>query len=400
MRRMLAWRPFPRTRPAELAEDEHGLVLVFFAISFLGLFAFLAIVAESGLVFLERRELQNTADAAALAGAQQLFVDPSGAEFVAEDYAAASTPALVTNDAVVVGTRVSQTVSRNAKSLFTPGSVLSFGEPEVTAQATARLAAARLPGPGVSCFGVSLSTHIQTQTDLAGQDVLAFAWADLDPVTTILRFGGGAGSNAGLIDIEGDVNQNTRDCLREGSANALEPVEETQTGISTGQVAQALQARLEAARARTDVAGGGCFSWDEIVNSIRAADADGDGIADDGSWRCHPLANQDTAVLLVPVFNEDFQDVAGTTPINLHDLGDPQPYLLTLVFVDAERTFVNTSAAHWQYRTQGAGQAEVIGVWLLDAPTTLHPVPLDGTGGGLVDCDQSTFLFCFTQLVD
>jgi len=397
MRGMLNWRPSRLRRPEKLTTDERGLVLIFFSLGFLGLFAFLAIVVESGLVFLEKRELQNTADAAALAGAQQLFVNPNGAEFVAEDYAADSTPNLVVNDAVVAGSNITQTVSRNAGTLFTGD--LSFGEPEVTAQATARLAASRLPGPGVSCFGVSLSAHLATQGLIGGENVLLRTWANLTGVTTTLRFGGGAGSNAGLIDIQGAINQNTRDCLRDGSANALVPLEETQTGISTGQVAQALQDRLEAAMARTDNgAGGGCYSWEDIVDSIEEADVGLDGVADDGSWPCSPLTSQETAVMLVPIFNEDFALVSGNTDINLTDLGDPNPYLLTLVWVDGERTFEDTTANKWKYQVQG--QAEVIGVWIDNAPTTLNPFPPDGTDGGVVDCDRDTFLFCFTQLVD
>ena len=48
------------------------MVLLFWALSFIGILAFFVIVADAGLVFVERRSLQNVADASALAGAREL----------------------------------------------------------------------------------------------------------------------------------------------------------------------------------------------------------------------------------------------------------------------------------------------------------------------------------------
>jgi len=56
-----------RCRPGRgLYRDRDGLTLLFWAFSFLGIFAFLVIVVDSGLIFVQRRQLQNTADAARL----------------------------------------------------------------------------------------------------------------------------------------------------------------------------------------------------------------------------------------------------------------------------------------------------------------------------------------------
>ena len=389
-------------RPARtLGRDTQGMTLIFFALGFLGLFAFLAIVVESGLVFLERRELQNTADAAALAGAQRLFTDLGAAELTAEGYADGTIGDLLTNDATVAGVAITSTIRRNAESLFAAGSGLSFGSPEVHATATARLAAARLPGRGASCIGVEFAEYLTPLAAQLGVDVLDFDHAGLAPYLTVLRLGA-AQANAGYIDIQGSENQTTRDCLRDGSANPLEPTEQTQTGIASGQAAQAFQDRLEAARDRSDKDGGGCYSWDDIVRSIELADGDRDGISDDGTWACNPLTNAAAAVMLMPIVNEDFQGDPGTIPVNLHDLGTPRPYLLGLFFFDAERTFANTNANHWKFASQGQGQAEIIGVFLDDAPTVLGRVPLDGSDGGIVDCDRTDaeVVFCFVQLVE
>lgn len=65
-RRGCEWR-----RPA----DERGQALVLVAVLLLGLVAVVGLATDGGLVFAQRRELQNLADAAALAGAMQLDED-------------------------------------------------------------------------------------------------------------------------------------------------------------------------------------------------------------------------------------------------------------------------------------------------------------------------------------
>ncbi len=67
-------------RIAGLSRDERGLAALLWVLGFTSLLAFFAIVVESGFIFVARRDLQNSVDAGALAGAQQLFlsqaVDP------------------------------------------------------------------------------------------------------------------------------------------------------------------------------------------------------------------------------------------------------------------------------------------------------------------------------------
>ena len=55
-----------------LSADESGQVIVMVAITMVGLVAVVGLVSDGGLVFAQRRDLQNVADAAALAGAMQL----------------------------------------------------------------------------------------------------------------------------------------------------------------------------------------------------------------------------------------------------------------------------------------------------------------------------------------
>lgn len=379
-----------------LRSDERGLATVLFAVALMPfILASLAIVVETGFVLATRADLQRTADAAALAGAFHALESPAQAEAHAEVIAEVNYPELVTNEATATANYVTASVEANADSLFTSDSWLSFGEPLVRADAVARAAAPRLPGPGVFCLAVALTTQ---QAAEATQGVLGspltHSWAELLPYLTILRTGSGAGSNAGFIDIEGPVSQNTRDCLTNGSANPVEPVEETETGLSTGQARQGLQDRLEVARDRA------CFTWDDIVASIAEADGDGDGVADAGAWRCDPLANQGTAVVLIPVVAEDFQLLQGNSPITVHDLGSGSTYQFALFWIDALRTFEDVNASQWKFVTSGGqGQAEILGLFLLDRPTVITQPP-SGVTGGVVDCQPASVAHCFVQLLD
>jgi Flp pilus assembly protein TadG len=55
-----------------LQSDERGQVMVFVAILMMGLISVVGLVTDGGIVFSQRRDLQNAADAAALAGAMQI----------------------------------------------------------------------------------------------------------------------------------------------------------------------------------------------------------------------------------------------------------------------------------------------------------------------------------------
>ena len=68
-----------RRAPAAAAcRDERGAVLVHVAVAFTGLLAFSALSIDLGVLWAARRQAQNAADSAALAGAVSLaYVDPA-----------------------------------------------------------------------------------------------------------------------------------------------------------------------------------------------------------------------------------------------------------------------------------------------------------------------------------
>jgi Flp pilus assembly protein TadG len=61
-----------RAAIGRLVKGEDGQVMVFVAILMTGLVSVVGLVTDGGIVFSQRRDLQNVADAAALAGAMQI----------------------------------------------------------------------------------------------------------------------------------------------------------------------------------------------------------------------------------------------------------------------------------------------------------------------------------------
>jgi hypothetical protein len=66
---------------------ERGQMLIIFALGLAVLLVFTAMAIDVGILYRDRRHLQNTADAAALAGAAELPNDPSAAKAEAENWA-------------------------------------------------------------------------------------------------------------------------------------------------------------------------------------------------------------------------------------------------------------------------------------------------------------------------
>lgn len=67
---------------------ERGSVVVLVTLALTALLGFCALVTDVGLIYAQKAHLQNSVDAAALAGVQELPNDPSLAEQRARDYAA------------------------------------------------------------------------------------------------------------------------------------------------------------------------------------------------------------------------------------------------------------------------------------------------------------------------
>jgi len=124
--------------------DETGQVIVLVALMLTGLVAVVGLAADGGVVFAQRRDLQNVADAAALAGAMQIdeqayrengvvTLDEAAARQVAAEYLADAGDLTYTVAASDTGVEVQ--VSRQASTSFLR--VIGIDEVEISASARA-----------------------------------------------------------------------------------------------------------------------------------------------------------------------------------------------------------------------------------------------------------------------
>ena len=116
-------------------------------------------------------------------------------------------------------------------------------------------------------------------------------------------------------------------------------------------------------------------------------------------WRCSPLEDEATAVVLVPIINEDFTDGQGPLPITVYTPSDGQPYVFAFYWIAAVRTYVDLTKNSWAFISSGGqGQAEIDGVFIIDHPVNLGSPPT-GDVGAFIDCDFQLSTQCFIQLV-
>jgi Flp pilus assembly protein TadG len=177
--------------------DQRGQAFVITVLMITALLGLTALVLDVGSWFRAQRSLQATADAAALAGAQELPDNPGNASSLANDYAARNTSGLqgVTIDlsqSYVPNDTIKVHVSKPAEGFFSK--VFGIDSVDEGAAATARTAGMKsalyvapivvnqshpmLTGCNGPCFGSQYQTTIPvSQTGAPG----AFGLVNLDP---------------------------------------------------------------------------------------------------------------------------------------------------------------------------------------------------------------------------
>ena len=139
-----------------LNREESGQVIVLVAVLMVGLVAVVGLVTDGGLVFTQKRDLQNVADAAALAGAMQVDQDAyraTGGATVVLDQTAAYQAAVeylraeggLAYSVVTRPARVEVSVSRRASTGFLR--MVGINGVDISASATAE------PRHGVASAG-------------------------------------------------------------------------------------------------------------------------------------------------------------------------------------------------------------------------------------------------------
>jgi Flp pilus assembly protein TadG len=159
--------------------NERGQSLVLAVVALVALLGMAALVLDVGSWYRAKRQLQSTADASALAGAQALPDTPATAGSLARTYAGKNTPDLSSTDVsistnIVPNDRITVSVKRPSPGFF--ARLFGLDSVQVGARATAQtegMSSAKyvapiavknthpmLAGPGCPCFGPANETTI------------------------------------------------------------------------------------------------------------------------------------------------------------------------------------------------------------------------------------------------
>jgi hypothetical protein len=125
-----------------IRKDERGQAVALMVVSMIVLLGMAALVVDAGAWWRDKRRLQGTADAAALAGAQQLPGDPTGAQTTAMNYANQNGGDVAGADiSVTSGSQANDTITVTARR-SDPGffsGILGIGSAGISAHAKARV---------------------------------------------------------------------------------------------------------------------------------------------------------------------------------------------------------------------------------------------------------------------
>lgn len=146
-------------------ESDEGAIAVVVAVVMVVLLAFAAIAVDAGAMYSQRRQMQTAADAAALAGVQNLPTDPDLALASADDYAVANLPdaddrtftvesTFVTNDTIVANVRQSAMELSFAR-------FMGVDHAPVSARSVAMVGSPSTYGSGLMPFGIVASLTVE-----------------------------------------------------------------------------------------------------------------------------------------------------------------------------------------------------------------------------------------------
>ncbi|MEX0781861.1 MAG: pilus assembly protein TadG-related protein, partial [Dehalococcoidia bacterium] len=319
------------------------------AFGMIGVIIFLGVVLQLGMVYTQRRHLQNTADAAALAGAQELDGTAVGAELAieaAEEWAEHNTSGLTLFEPQVNEANTEIRV-RVAKPISGISNVLGLGSPHFTAKATAGVVTLNTLSPCVVPLGIQDSIYQDAyQKYEDGEDDLV--------VLKVAVQSGDSGSNTGLINI---TTGNLANDFRFGVCNLLTPTIDTKPGYSGGDVGNGIQDRLEAAQ------DAGCYTYEQVTDPANHE-------------KCIPplfelgTEIQATAVIRVPILATDIVE-AGAHGVPIAPASEPNGwYLLADFWIDGDSMYDQSNPHNWQCFQNP--ECPIYGRFLFNVPAPLN----------------------------
>lgn len=273
-----------KKRLAESHSKEHGQMMVMFAFMLAVLCGLVALSIDTGIILLQRTNLQKTADAAALAGAAELPDDPDRAETVALNWAEANgfdpdNGYSISTTIADGGESITVEVARDTPFLF--ARALGLESIDVSADATAGVA------QGASFSGVMPWAVLESAIQYDGSP-------------TVLKYDSKnpTNGNFGALRLGGSGSKNYEENIKYGvdepvcalsQPDCEDPTEETEPGNMVGGTGDGVDYRLD----NTSL---DCDEFDEVFTL--------DGV---GGYEiqpdCDPFNGADDSlrVLLVPV---------------------------------------------------------------------------------------------------
>ncbi len=286
-----------------------GQVIVLFALVVTVMMMLAALVTDAGQIWLNRRYLQNAADAAALAGAQQLPDDTAAARATACDYAATknAVPNMAINcngdDIQIFGANDKIKVTTHKTIVPMIGGMFGWPSIDIAADATARVGSLyqacpfpifqtpeMLPGqPGEIGFYQLTALH------LAGADNQSGNFLTVDV---------GSGANA-VFDA---IVNNT-------CGNPIGPTASTEPGGKIGKVVDGLQWRVACATGGPKPKG--TPPCPPGPSACPSASITSDML--DASGNLKPSINRDncTRLVILPIFPGPFSSYNGKTTVTI-----------------------------------------------------------------------------------
>lgn len=217
------------------AHDQRGFALVMITVGMVALLGFAALVIDIGMLVLNKQQLANAVDAAALAGAQELPVNPVLAQSTAENYALVNgySPDQLTVSDDHGRQNAKLTVTATKQVNYTFARVLGIYSGTVSARASARVA-------GLSSFQGAAPLAVPNQTfDFNTRYILKQGSNSPDPSPL------GPGTY-GALSLGGSGASNYEDSLKYGYAGKLSVGDEvdTETGNMSNPTKRAIDYRI------------------------------------------------------------------------------------------------------------------------------------------------------------
>ena len=285
---------------------ESGQALILAAAAMVVILGMAAMAIDVGMFLQERRDLQNAADAAALAGAQDLPGSPGSAVISATSWAEQNGIGTGELEGVTVSTTyasndtVTVQVKRDVPWLF--ARVLGRGSDTMRADASARVGS---PETASNVMPFSLLEDDKEALESMYGQVVGIKFS---------AQGTASPGNYGLLDFGAEGSGDLRDSIENGGDITIGGFEDPLTGNKVGQVRQALEARL-------DLSSEACDTFDEVF------------VADGDAWRfrsnqCNPwedagaLSNRVALVPVIPQFYQGSSEPVSITAVALVYLVD------------------------------------------------------------------------------